>query len=289
MEAAQAVGALAALAHETRLAVFRRLVACGPDGLAAGALAQALALPPSSLTFHLHALAEAGLVQATRQGRQVIYAARYFALRGLLAFLTETCCLNRPELCGDILALLPPMTEENPAMSPAFNVLFLCVHNSARSIMAEAILRDVAPERFRAYSAGSDPAVGPVPEVLQKLATLGHDVGGLASKSWAVFQGPEAPRMDFVIALCDVLEGQTCPDFGATAVTASWPLPDPGKFQGSAAERQTLLNELYASLHRRIAIFASLPFVSLDRMAVQARLDELGAGPVGVLARMGDR
>ena len=278
MEAGQAVAALGALAHGTRLAIFRLVMARGADGLPAGAIAEALSLPPSSLTFHLHALQDAGLLQATRQGRQMVYAARFFALRGLLGFLTETCCLGRPELCGDLLATLPPTEEEVRAMTPAFNVLFLCVHNSARSIMAEAILRDVAPGRFRAYSAGSAPVAAPMAEVLEKLAALGHDTDGLHSKSWAVFQGPEAPRMDFVIALCDVLDGQACPDFGDTAVTASWPLPDPGKFMGSAAERQTMLNELYASLRRRLEIFTALRFDALDRMAMKVRLDEIGVG-----------
>jgi arsenate reductase len=86
---------------------------------------------------------------------------------------------------------------------------------------------------------------------------------------------PGAPKMDFVITLCDILAGQVCPDFGQTVVTAGWPLPDPGKFTGNAAERASLLNELYAGLRRRIDIFTSLPFASLDRMALKARLDEL--------------
>jgi arsenate reductase len=85
--------------------------------------------------------------------------------------------------------------------------------------------------------------------------------------------------MDFVIALCDTLEGQVCPDFGNKAVTAAWPLPDPAKFSGNSAERSTLLNELYSSLQRRLGIFISLPFASLDRMAARGRLDEIGAGP----------
>jgi arsenate reductase len=91
--------------------------------------------------------------------------------------------------------------------------------------------------------------------------------------------------MDFVIALCDTLDNQVCPDFGARAVTGAWPLPDPAKFTGNAAERQTLLNELYASLRRRIEIFMSLPLDTLDRMAAKARLDEIGTGlPRGVNA-----
>ena len=119
-------------------------------------------------------------------------------------------------------------------MTAAFNVLFLCTHNSARSIMAEALLDKIGKGKFRAYSAGSDPGPGPMPEVLERLTVLGHDVSRLRSKSWNEFTGPDAPRMDFVIALCDTLEGQVCPDFGDTAVTAAWPLPDPAKFTGSA-------------------------------------------------------
>ena len=170
-------------------------------------------------------------------------------------------------------------------MTPAFNVLFLCTRNSARSVMAEAILNRFAGERFHAYSAGSDPAEAPMPEVLEKLRALGHDVSGLHSKSWHLFTGPDAPVLDFVIGLCDTFNGQTCPDFGDKAVTASWSLPDPAKFEGSAAERTALLNELYGGLYRRITIFANLSFDKLDRLAVRARLDEIGEGPVGALMR----
>lgn len=165
---------------------------------------------------------------------------------------------------------------------PAFNVLFLCSRNSARSIMAEAILNKLGEGRFRAFSAGSEPsAEGPMPEVVSQLSALGHDVSALASKSWNLFMEPDAPRMDFVITLCDILAGQSCPDFGETMITAAWPLPDPAKFTGNAAERATLLNELYAGLHRRIGIFTSLPIAALDRIALKARLDEL-AHPAGV-------
>ncbi len=285
MEIDSAVEIFAALAQESRLTALRLLIERGPDGLPAGTIAERLGLPASTTSFHLSALERAGLVQTTRQGRQVVYAARFVALRALLGFLTESCCAGRPELCGDIARLLPPLPEETNAMTPAFNVLFLCTRNSARSIMAEAILARVGADRFRAYSAGSDPAAAPMPEVLAKLQALGHDVAGLHSKSWEAFTGADAPRMDFVIALCDTLDDQACPDFGDKAVTGAWPLPDPAKFAGSAAERSILLNELYASLRRRIEIFVSLPFATLDRIALRARLDEIGEGPVGALAR----
>ena len=287
METSEAAAAFAALSQETRLDLIRLLIAEGSTGLPAGDIAARLAVPSSTLSFHLAALERAGLTQSTRQGRQIVHAVRLIGVRRLLAFLTETCCAGHPELCGDLARLLPPIPEESDAMTPAFNVLFLCTKNSARSVMAEAILARVGAGRFNAYSAGSDPAVAPMPEVVAKLKALGHDVSALHCKSWDVFTGPDAPRVDFVIALCDTLDNQICPDFGDKAVTGAWPLPDPAKFTGSAAERSTLLNELYASLRRRIEIFISLPFATLDRMALRARLDEIGEGPVGALARSG--
>jgi protein-tyrosine-phosphatase/DNA-binding transcriptional ArsR family regulator len=287
METSEAAAAFAALSQETRLDLMRLLIAEGATGLPAGEIGARLAVPSSTLSFHLAALERAGLTQSTRLGRQIVHAVRLIGVRRLLTFLTETCCAGHPELCGDLARLLPPIPEERAAMTPAFNVLFLCERNSARSIMCEAILARIGGDRFRAYSAGSDPAAKPMPEVIAKLQALGHDVSALHCKSWDVFSGPDAPRVDFVIALCDTLDNQICPDFGDKAVTGAWPMPDPAKFTGSAAERSTLLNELYASLRRRIEIFISLPFATLDRMALRTRLDEIGEGPVGALARAG--
>ncbi|HMJ97672.1 MAG TPA: protein-tyrosine-phosphatase, partial [Reyranella sp.] len=116
----------------------------------------------------------------------------------------------------------------------------------------------------------------PMPEVIDRLKHLGHDVAKLRCKSWNEFTGPSAPRMDFVIALCDTPQGQVCPDLGEKFVNAAWPLPDPADFTGSPTERVTLLNELYAMVRRRLEIFTSLPFTSLDRMSLKKRLDEIG-------------
>jgi protein-tyrosine-phosphatase/DNA-binding transcriptional ArsR family regulator len=287
MESSDAARVFGALAQESRLGVLRLLLAQGPNGLSAGGLAERLGIPASTTSFHLSALEGAGLISATRRGRQIIYAVRIIALRELLVFLTEACCGGRPELCGDIVALLPPLPEGSPSMTPAFNVLFVCTHNSARSIMAEAILAKVGGDRFRAYSAGSEPAARLMPEVIEKLRALGHDVSGLHCKSWNVFRGPDAPRIDFLITLCDTQDSQPCPDFGDKVVTGAWSLPDPAKFTGSEVEQTALLNELYASLYRRIMIFINLPFAKLERMALKLRLDEIGLGPVGVLALSG--
>ena len=278
METKDAAAAFAALSQDTRLELMRLLIAEGANGLPAGEISLRLGVPSSTLSFHLAALERAGLTQSTRHGRQIIHAVRFAGLRELLGFLTEACCGGRPELCGDLARLLPRFPDEDKGMTPAFNVLFLCTHNSARSILAEAVLEKYGNGRFRAYSAGSQPIAAPMPDVIDRLKKLGHDVSELRSKSWNEFIGPDAPRMDFVITLCDTLDGQICPDFGELAVTGAWPLPDPAKFTGSAVERATLLNELYASLRRRIEIFAALPFASLDRMAIKARLDEIGGG-----------
>jgi ArsR family transcriptional regulator, arsenate/arsenite/antimonite-responsive transcriptional repressor / arsenate reductase (thioredoxin) len=276
METNDAAEGFGALAQSKRLDLMRLLASAGATGMPAGELALRLGSPASSLSFHLAALERAGLVQSTRQGRQVIYAVRFVGLRNLFAFLTDTCCGGRPDLCGDLARLLPDETQQEDVMTPAFNVLFLCTHNSARSIIAEAILERIGKGKFKAYSAGNDPAAAPMPDVLDRLKVLGHDVSGLRSKSWNEFMGPAAPRMDFVITLCDTVAGQVCPEFGNRPVTAAWPFPDPAKFHGSEIEKTTLLNELYGMIRRRLEAFSSLPFASLDRMALKARLDELG-------------
>lgn len=277
METEDAAFAFAALGQGTRLDLLRVLLDAGPNGVAAGEVATRLGVPSSTLSFHLRALDQAGLIAATRQGRSLIYAVQFARLRALLAFLAEACCGGEPDRCGDLGRMLDVITREKNAMAqPAFNVLFLCTHNSARSIIAEAILDKIGRPRFEGWSAGSDPRPeGPLPEVLTLLKTLGHDTSESRSKSWNELTGDDAPRMDFVITLCDTLHRQTCPDFGATTITGAWPLPDPAKFSGSTAERATLLNEVYAGLRRRLEAFISLPVASLDRMALKARVDEL--------------
>jgi arsenate reductase len=276
MEARDAAAAFAVLAQETRLRLVRALAARGASGMSAGEVGTLLKVPPSTLSFHLKALEQVELVRVTRRGRQIIYAVRFITLRELLNFLTETCCAGRPELCGDLARLLPEDIEMEMPMEPAFNVLFICTHNSARSIMAEAILDRIGRGKFNAYSAGSQPASAPMPEVIERLAQLGHDVSRLRSKPWAEFTGADAPRMDFVLTLCDTADGETCPDLGPRPLTATWPFPDPAKFSGTPVERSALLNQLYGMIRRRLEAFTSLPFQSLERMALKARLDELG-------------
>jgi protein-tyrosine-phosphatase/DNA-binding transcriptional ArsR family regulator len=273
-----AIDGLGSLAQPTRLAVFRKLLAAHPGTVPAGELARLCDVPHNTMSTHLAVLSRAGLIDAERDGRAMNYRADLEAFRGLVRFLTSDCCNGRPDLCGDIARLIPQRDDESEVevMAPAFNVLFLCTHNSARSIMAEALLEKIGRGKFHAYSAGSDPAIAPMADVVKRLETLGHDVSKLRCKSWDEFTGPNAPRMDFVIALCDTPHGQTCPNLGEKFVTGAWPLPDPTDFKGSLTERTTLLNELYAMIRRRIEIFTSLPFPTLDKIALKKRLDEIG-------------
>lgn len=274
----EAIDSLGSLAQSTRLAAFRHLLAAHPASLPAGEIARLCDVPHNTMSTHLGILSRAGLIAVERHGRVMNYRAELGGFRGLVTFLARDCCNGRPELCGDLARMLPEEVDDigDTVMTPAFNVLFLCTHNSARSIMAEALLQKMGKGRFNAYSAGSRPALEPVPEVIERLKLLGHDVSQLRCKSWNEFTGPTAPRMDFIITLCDALDGDVCPDLGDKLVTGSWPLPDPAKFTGSPTERTTLLNELYAMIRRRLEIFTSLPFASLDKMALKTRLDEIG-------------
>lgn len=273
-----AVERFGSLGQPTRLQALRLLLAAHPGSLPAGEIARRCEVPHNTMSGHLTILHRAGLIEFERDGRSMNYRADVAGFRALVDFLARDCCDGKPELCGILPMEKTEMTEmpEADFVAPAFNVLFLCTQNSARSIMAEAILEKIGRGRFRAYSAGSEPAKAPLPEVLERLRHLGHDVERLRSKSLEEFTGPQAPRMDFVIALCDTPQGQFCPDIDTRFVTGAWPLPDPAKFIGSAAEKTTLLNELYAMIRRRIEIFTSLPFASLDRMALKTRLDEIG-------------
>ena len=273
-----AVERFGSLGQATRLQALRLLLSAHPESLPAGEIARRCEVPHNTMSGHLANLHRAGLIEFERDGRSMNYRADLAGFRALVDFLARDCCDGKPELCGILPMEMTEMSEMPDAdvVAPAFNVLFLCTQNSARSIMAEAILEKIGRGRFRAYSAGSEPARAPLPEVLERLRQLGHDVEHFRSKSLEEFTGPQAPRMDFVIALCDTPQGQFCPDLDNRFVTGAWPLPDPAKFIGSAAEKTTLLNELYAMIRRRIEIFTSLPFASLDRMALKARLDEIG-------------
>ncbi len=161
----------------------------------------------------------------------------------------------------------------------SYNVLFLCTGNSARSVMAEAILNRVGAKKIRAYSAGSQPKGKVHPETLRLLQALGYDVTGFRSKSWDEFARPGAPRFDFVFTVCDNAAAEACPVWPGQPMTAHWGISDPTRVEGTEIERRAAFRQAYAALENRIRLFVSLPFASLDRMSLQARLDAIGHKP----------
>lgn len=157
-----------------------------------------------------------------------------------------------------------------------YNALFLCTGNSARSIMAEAILSKLGRGKFRAYSAGSDPKGRVNPYTIQLLQSLGYETSAFRSKSWNEFAKPEAPALDFVFTVCDNAAGETCPLWPGQPMTAHWGVPDPAEAQGSEAEIAVAFKDAYRMLHQRIGIFVALPVSSLDKLSLQTKLKEIG-------------
>lgn len=159
-----------------------------------------------------------------------------------------------------------------------YKVLLLCTGNSARSIMAEAILNREGKGRFKAYSAGSHPKGSVNPNTLALLESLNYDVAGFRSKSWDEFAEPGAPAFDFVFTVCDDAAGETCPVWPGQPMTAHWGIQDPAGATGNQAEIAFAFKEAYRLLHQRITIFAALPIASLERMVLKAKLREIGRG-----------
>jgi arsenate reductase len=158
----------------------------------------------------------------------------------------------------------------------AFNVLFLCTGNSARSIIAEAILNEAGRGKFRAYSAGSQPRGEVNPHTIALLQGLGLDTSGVRSKSWNEFTRPGAPRFDFVFTVCDSAAAETCPVWPGQPISAHWGIPDPAEAKGSAAEIGLAFRDAYRMLNQRIGIFVALPIESLDQLSLQNRLRDIG-------------
>jgi protein-tyrosine-phosphatase len=157
-----------------------------------------------------------------------------------------------------------------------FNVLFLCTHNSARSIIAECIVNRVGVGKFRGYSAGSQPSGRIHPLALALLQRLNYDTKGLRSKSWQEFTTPEAPKLDFVFTVCDNAANEVCPVWPGQPMSAHWGVPDPSLATGSEAERAYTFADTHRMLNQRIGIFVNLPLRSLDTLSLQRRLDEIG-------------
>lgn len=159
---------------------------------------------------------------------------------------------------------------------PPFNVLFLCTGNSARSILAEGLLKGLANDRFHAYSAGSTPKGEVHPLALATLSAFSLPTDGYRSKSWDEFAEPGAPKMDFIITVCDNAAGEVCPVWPGQPMTAHWGIPDPAADEGSEEQRRKAFNDAARVLKRRIELFLSLPIDRLDAMSLQTELRGIG-------------
>jgi arsenate reductase len=161
-------------------------------------------------------------------------------------------------------------------MANSYNVLFLCTGNSARSIMAEAILNRKGRGAFAAYSAGSHPSGTPRPEALSQIASAGMPTEGLRSKSWDEFAVPGAPHMDFVFTVCDNAANEVCPYWPGQPMTAHWGIPDPAAVKGTPEEIAKAFREAFVILDRRIGLFLALPLATLKQFAIQQEIEKIG-------------
>ena len=161
-------------------------------------------------------------------------------------------------------------------MDKHYNVLFLCTGNSARSIMAEAILNHKGRGRFAAYSAGSHPTGVVRPEALQQIRSAGMRTAGLRSKSWDEFALPSAPELHFVFTVCDNAANEACPYWPGQPMTAHWGVPDPAAVQGAREEVERAFHSAFITLERRISLFLSLPLATLGEMTIQEEIKRIG-------------
>lgn len=275
MQDEAAITMLGALAQEHRIKIFRLLVWAGPSGLPSSDIADAVGISPTSASFHLKELDRTGLLVSTRQGRFIRYAVHVDGMRRLLNYLTEDCCQGNPDLCGAIRSEAFSR-EANMADTQPLHVLFLCTHNSARSIIAEAIMSRLGAGKFIGHSAGSQPSGRVHPFAMDLLSKLNYDTSTLRSKSWEEFTAPDAPQLDFVFTVCDNAANEVCPVWPGQPMSAHWGLPDPSGAEGSEVERRLAFSDTHRMLYQRISIFTSLPLASLDKLSLQRRLDDIG-------------
>lgn len=161
------------------------------------------------------------------------------------------------------------------ALTP-LNVLFLCTHNSARSVIAESVMNRLGSGKFRGFSAGSMPSGRVHPYAFELLERLNYPTSELRSKSWHEFAKPEAPKLDFVFTVCDNAANETCPIWPGQPISAHWGLPDPSAAEGTEAERRFAFADTHRMLYQRIGIFTNLPLASLDSLALKRELDAIG-------------
>jgi len=265
---------LSTLGHPQRLALFRLLMRRYPDRVPATELAQALGTKANTLSTYVNALMQAGLITQERVGTSLRYAIDMEATHTTFDYLLLECCRGRPEICAPLFN--PDGAEDRPMTDRKYRVLFICTGNSARSIIAECILRDLAGDRFEVHSAGTKPRSELNPFALGVLAQKGHDVAALRSKNISEFVRDDAPAFDFVFTVCNQAANEECPAWAGQTVSAHWGMYDPVRVQGSDSQKSLAFQQTYGALRNRLIAFTSLPFATLDRMSLQKAVDEIG-------------
>ena len=278
MEQISASQAFATLGHPDRLAVFRLLMRFAPQGVRPTEIAEALSLKQNTLSHHLADLTASGIVKVEREGRSLFYAVDLESAEWLISYLALVVGRARPDLIAPLLSIPKDAAQMDPNTPDTdFDVLFICSGNSARSIFAEALLRDLGKGKFQAFSAGTRPNSELNPYALEILKRNGHDISLLRSKHISEFQQPGSIVMDFVFTVCDTAAAEECPPWAGQPITGHWGLPDPVKATGTEAEKALVFAQTYAALRRRIMTFIELPFESLSRMSLQSRVDAIGS------------
>ncbi len=267
----------AALGQPHRLAIFRLLARRAPEAVPAGEIAAAVGIRANNASVHLASLQRAGLIGRDRDGKSVLYRLDLAAAGRMIDYLVLDCCRGRPELCAPLATTLLSRPRRHATMPEPFSVLFICTANSARSIFAEAIMNREGGGRFRAVSAGTGPAAALNPMAVDQLAALGYDLAPLRTKSVATFQGPDAPRFDFVFTVCDRAANEDCPPWTGQPISGHWGIPDPARATGTEAERKLAFAEAYRMLRHRILAFVNLPFADLDAISLQRAVDDIAA------------
>lgn len=265
---------LSTLGHPQRLALFRLLMRRYPDRVPATELAQALGLKSNTLSTYVNALMQAGLISQERVGTSLRYAIDMDTAQETVDYLIHDCCRGRPEVC--MPSVKAGASDDFRVTEKKYHVLFICTGNSARSIFAESILRDIAGDRFFAHSAGTKPRSELNPFALEVLHQKRHDNSRLRSKNISEFTDADAPALDFVFTVCTQAANEECPAWSGQSISAHWGVPDPVSFAGSDAEKSLAFHQTYGALRNRLIAFTSLPLASLDRMSLQKAVDEIG-------------
>ena len=268
------VDKLSALSHPHRLAVFRLLVRRYPDDVRAGEISDALRFKPNTTSVYLGALRAAKLLTCRREGTSLFYKAHMDSARDLVQFLFSDCCRERISL--DLPSLAIGALSE-PMRDTRTNVLFLCSGNSARSICAEALLRDMAGDRFNAFSAGTRPAACPKERALSVLEMNGHDTNPLYTKEMCDFQAQDAMSLDVVITLCDRAANEECPSWRGHPINSHWSIADPSRVSGSTVEQKAAFEQMYDQLREKISRFSDLNLQRTLRSDLQTAIDAIGA------------